>query len=159
MRVLISEECRELEERKKRVSSIIIRGIDARTPAALGPIFNTVATELIGSSVSLSDVVCISGDRGLFRAKVVNADDRMKLLDSARSLKNSRSFSSVYITRDLTYKQRQTLFARRANFVRDRNNNSTGGGDGVSVTGDDSQPPGSVEVDRAVTRASSRPLN
>ena len=110
---LISEECRELEERKKRVSSIIVRGVTARSPAALVPIFDALTSELEVSPIQLSEVVCIDAEKGLFRAKVVEVEARRKLLDAAKNLKNSQQFSSVYINRDLTYKQRQSLMARR----------------------------------------------
>ena len=65
--------------------------------------------------MSLSEVVCINADKGLFHAKVLDSDARRKLLDSAKNLKNSAQFSTVYINKDLTYRQRQTLIARRMN--------------------------------------------
>ena len=123
LNVLIAEECREIEERKKRASSIVIRGVDARTPATFGPIFRAVSSELVGSPVQLADIVCINADRVLFRAKIMDAEARRKILDSARNLKNSTQYSSVYINRDLTYKQRQTLISRRAG-TRDHNRNN-----------------------------------
>ena len=111
---LISEECREMEERKKRLSSIIIRGVSARSSVTLSPLFDAISTELVGSPVQLSRVVCIDAEKGLFRARVEDAEVRRKLLDSAKNLKNSQQYSSVYINKDLTYKQRSSLIARRA---------------------------------------------
>ena len=118
--VLIGEECRELEERRKRVSSIIIRGITADTPAAMRPIFDAVSSELVGSPVVLKDIVCIDASKGLFRAKVEDDEKRRRLLDSAKNLKNSSQYSNVYVNRDLTFKQRQTLMTRR---LRSRDHN------------------------------------
>lgn len=128
LRALVSEECREMEERKKRLSSIIIRGVNARSPAALSPIFDSITTELVGSQIQLSDVVCINADRGLFRARVTDVESRQKLLDSAKNLKNSPLYSTVYINKDLTYKQRQSLIARRTRSL-DNNGNHLPGGD------------------------------
>ena len=119
---LVSQECHEIEERKKRLTSIIIRGVNARTPASLSPIFEALTSELVGSPVQLSEIVCINAEKGMFRGKVVDFEARRKLLDSAKYLKNSLQFSSVYISRDLTYKQRQSMIARRAR-TRDENQN------------------------------------
>ena len=146
LRVLVSEECREIDERRKRVSSIIIRDVSACTPAALIPLFDSISTELVGSPIQLSDVVCIDGENGLFRAKIQNTETRQKLLDSAKNLKNSQNYSSVFISRDLTYNQRQSLIARRAR-PRETNNSSsdgtfslTAGGGGGGVRGGSQRP-------------------
>ena len=119
---LISEECREIEERKKRQSSIIIRGVNVRSVAELNPVFDELSTELLGSAITLGEAVCIDADKGLFRARIADSEARRRLLDSSKNLKNSRKFSAVYINRDLTFKQRQTLIARRLG-RRDRDHN------------------------------------
>lgn len=112
MRLLIREENREMEERKKRKSSIIIRGVQAETTALLKPSFDQVCTHLVGSTLPVTDVVCISSEKRLFRAKIQDDERRQALLDSARRLRDS-PFPNVFINRDLTYKQRQELRARR----------------------------------------------
>lgn len=121
LRLLIGEECRELEERMKRANSVIIRGVNAQSPHALAPLFDSLCTELMGCTVPLRDVVCINASKKLFRAKIDNEASKHKLLDSAKNLKNSSTFSSVFINRDLTYKQRQVLHDRRRS--RDINRN------------------------------------
>lgn len=125
---LVSEEFREMEERRKRVSSIIIRGVNVRSPSALNPLFENLSTELMGSPVLLSDVVCLNAEKGLFRAKISDGDARRKLLDLAKNLKHSAQYSSVYLNRDLTYKQRQSLIARRTR-LRDNDNIDVSGSD------------------------------
>ena len=161
LNVLIAEECREMEERKKRASSIVIRGVNARTAAAFGPTFGAVSSELLGSPVQLTDVVCIDADRGLFRAKISDTEIRRKLLDSAKNLKNSTQYSSVFINRDLTYKQRQTLISRRAG-SRDQNQNNLRSGGAVAPSGSGGGDGGASSLLRPGSRGavgSAGPLN
>ena len=112
LRILIREEAREMAEREKRKASIIIRGVNAQSVASFRPVFNGISSFLIGSEVALSDIVCISKEKKLFRAKVNDDDARKQLLDNARNLGNS-SFSDIFISKDLTYQQRGELRARR----------------------------------------------
>ena len=62
---------------------------------------------------------------GLFRAKIPNDQKRLALLSKARDLKNSE-FSSCYIQRDLTYRQRQDLIAKRRARSLDSSSNTNG---------------------------------
>ncbi|KAK3886348.1 hypothetical protein Pcinc_009490 [Petrolisthes cinctipes] len=112
LRTLIREETREIEERHKRRHSIIVRGIKAISVDAFKPMFDSVCTYLTGSHVMFSNSVCISRERYIFRIKIEDDNSRKNLLDSARNLQNS-SFSDTFINRDLTYKQRGELRARR----------------------------------------------
>lgn len=112
LRVVIREEMREMEERNKRKSSIIIRGMDVPTTTHLNEQFQQVATHLLSCQVPLSSVVCISREKKLYRAKVDDSDLRKKLLENAKALKNS-PFSHIFINRDLTYQQRRELAQRR----------------------------------------------
>lgn len=112
VRALIREETRELQERDKRKNSIIIRGL--LYGEDFQDRFNTIVSFLYpGSSapITLKDVVPISPS--LVRAKISSLGVKQDLL--SRSSKLSKSpFSNVYISRDLTYLQREELRKRRA---------------------------------------------
>ena len=112
MRILIRGEVREMEERNKRKSSIIIRGLDAPTTTQANEQFQQVATHLLGCQVPLSSIICINSDKKLYRATVDDLGLRKRLLDSAKTLMNS-PFRHVYINRDLTFQQRKVLDERR----------------------------------------------
>lgn len=111
-RMLIREEIREMNERQKRVSSVIVRGIDAPDTQAFTRAFDSVANHLLGGPLEYHDLVIISREKRLYRLKVPDAQTRQRLLEGARSLKDSQ-FMGVYISRDLTYQQRQDLARRR----------------------------------------------
>jgi hypothetical protein len=113
MRFTIREEVREVEERRKRKQSVIIRGLDVRSNDELGNAFDPVARKLIGGPVLLSDIVCINRANKLYRAKICDDDVRTKLLDSAKSLMDT-NLSHIYVSRDLTFAQRKSLLSRRA---------------------------------------------
>lgn len=146
MRLLIREEVREMEERNKRKSSIIIRGLNAPTTTQANEQFQQVATHLLSCQVPLSSIVCINNDKKLYRASVDDLDLRKRLLDSARTLKNS-PFSNVYINRDLTFQQRKVLAERRELNRRQQ----VGGGGG--------QPPMAASQAPVVGQALANPLN
>ena len=112
LRLLIRKEAREMEERQKRKTSIIIRGIQAQSAATLKPVFDQVCNHLLGSVVPLTDIVCINKEVCIIRAKI-HDEVRKQLLDNAKRLRNS-TFSDVFINRDLTYKQSGELRIRRA---------------------------------------------
>ena len=118
LRTLIREETRELEERSKRKSSIIIRGLDVHDAASVGVAFDPVSRHIVGSSITLSDVTCISRDKKLYRAKILDEEVRKNLLDNTKTLHNTQ-YSHIYVSRDLTYKQRKELRERRAQRARD----------------------------------------
>ena len=112
LRVIIREESREMEERRKRKTLIVIRGVEAGGVAGVSAAFGPVARELTGGAVQLSDVLCINRDKKMYRAKISDDEVRDKLISNAKNLKNSQ-FSHIFINRDLTYKQRGELIRRR----------------------------------------------
>ena len=118
-RKVVREELRELEEQRKRRTSLVIRGLGAPTAKDAVTRFETLSQDLIEQKVTLTDVVRIPSETDLYRGKVTDDDIRKCLLDKAKHLKNSAQYSSVYIRRDLTYKQRQTLKARREAAIAD----------------------------------------
>ena len=109
LRTSIREETREIEERHKRRQSVIVRGIKAQSVETFKPMFDRVCSYLTGSPVVFSNAMCISKDKHIFRIKI---EARKTLLDNARNLRNS-AFTDTFINRDLTYKQRGELRARR----------------------------------------------
>ena len=109
----VREEVREMEERQKRKTSIIIRGLDVDSVDHVRQTFEPVARSIVGGTVELSDIVCISREKKLFRAKIADDDCRKQLLENAKSLKNGR-YREIYVNKDLTFNQRKELFRRRA---------------------------------------------
>ena len=70
-------------------------------------VFNDVCAELNVSDASPESVHCINADTGMFRVKVANGDKRKELLQNSARLKDSENLKHVYVSRDLTYIQRQ----------------------------------------------------
>ena len=111
-RSIVHEELKEMKERDKRRQSVIIKGLRATSSSDLMAKFEQLTEQTMGTKVVLSDVTSISGHPHIYRAKIVNDDLRKTVLDKAKTLRNT-DYSSVYISRDLTYAQRTELFARR----------------------------------------------
>jgi len=63
--------------------------------------------------VTLSNIICISRDKNLYRTKIEDESTRKKLLDNAKNLRGS-PFNSVYISRDLTFNQRREIASRHS---------------------------------------------
>ena len=113
-RVIVREEMRELEEQRKRRSSLVIRGLEARSANEAISQFKAVTEHLVDHEVTLTDVVRITSEGDLYRGKVTDDDLRKLVLEKAKHLKNSIPYGNVFIRRDLTFKQRQVLKVRRA---------------------------------------------
>ena len=107
-------ELREYEERKKRVKSIIVNGIQANNDQDFTNQFNNACEFLINDSPTINDVFCINSDKCIFRVTLEEKDARAAILSSAKNLKNNPLFSRIYISRDLTYMQRQELMLKRS---------------------------------------------
>ena len=107
----VREELQELEERRKRRASLVIRGLQVSSSAEAVTKFKSITQHLIGESVELSEVCRIRNDADLFRGNVHDPRLRRQIIDHARELKDSR-YSGVYIRRDLTFQQREELKAR-----------------------------------------------
>ena len=110
-RKMMREELRELEERKKRRASLVIRGLQVSTPTEAAAKFGEITSMLIGERAILSEVCRIKSDSDLFRGNVHDERVRRLILEQSRKLKDS-AYSMVYIRRDLTYSQREELKAR-----------------------------------------------
>lgn len=123
VRASIREEVREVEEQNKRQKSIIVRGLKAANEEEVKERFKAVSDRLVGSEIVLSDVVCISRDKDMFRAKILSDDTRGKILSKAKDLPNYPDLRTVFIHRDLTFKQRRELWQRRQRFAREHEAN------------------------------------
>lgn len=110
VRASIREEVREVEEQNKRKNSVIVRGLNVANEEEAGEKFKEVTRTLIGREISLSDVVCISRNKEMYRAKIVSDASRMEVLAKAKELPNFPDLQNVFFHRDLTFKQRQSLW-------------------------------------------------
>lgn len=113
-RLVVRQELKELQEREKRKDSIIVRGIEAASPADLQAKFSELTQHSMGMRVELTDIRAIPSHPDLYRAKILNINERKQLLDRAKNLRGTR-YDKVFIRRDLTYAQRAELRERRLN--------------------------------------------
>ena len=120
----VREEVKELHERDKRRTSIVIKGIPfSEAEDRFLEDFRRVVSCFWTDSpvIRLQEIFPIRPN--LVRAKIVDNNIRNELLSRSKHLKRSE-YSNVFISRDLTYKQRQDLKVRRLN----RNLEEGGGG-------------------------------
>lgn len=113
-RSVVRQELKELQERDKRKDSVIVRGLEASSPADLAAKFTVLTETIMGKRVELAEVKVIPSHPDIYRAKILNADDKKLVLDRARNLRGTR-YDKVFIRRDLTYSQRAELRERRLN--------------------------------------------
>ena len=111
-RDIMRSELREMEERKKRAASLVIRGLKADTASEAATKFSDIVESLIGKPATLTEVCRIRNDTDLYRGNVHNSYLRRMILDNAKHLKGSEEYSHVFIRRDLTFKQREELRAK-----------------------------------------------
>ena len=111
-RTLIREELREMREREKRRQSIIIKGLTAAGPREAASKFDQLTETQFGVKIDLAEIMQIPGHSTMFRAKIISDEQRKLILENAKKLKGS-TYSSVYISRDLTRAQRTELFEKR----------------------------------------------
>ena len=111
-RTIIREELVELREREKRKDSVVVRGLDFVNEIDFQNSFDQLSTSLINKSIHLSDITQLN--TRFVRARIANKEDRSLLLSSTGRLKNSRLFSSVFVSRDLTFRQREEIRRRRS---------------------------------------------
>ena len=104
---------RELHEQEKRQTSVVLKGFNSADQDIVKKKFDDICALLNVGQVSLSGLSRI-GETGLFRAKIEDKEKRSFLLSRVKELHSSEAFR--YIQRDLTYKQRQEIVARRSTF-------------------------------------------
>lgn len=113
LRLTIQEEIIEMREREKRYKSVILRGLLRNTTEQVCQKVKEISLVLIQKEVILENVSCINNERGIFRGTINNDEDRKAIILQAKHLKQTSDFSTIYIHKDLTYKQRQAFFSKR----------------------------------------------
>ena len=103
---------REVREREKRKESVILRGFGQVDPGKLKDKVREICSFLNVQEVELVDIFRINQD--LYRANIVNRQARLNVLSQAKRLRNSDMYKRHYIQRDLTYKQRCEVIAKRS---------------------------------------------
>ena len=130
---------RELREREKRADSIVIRGLGNISLEEVNTKFESMCQELQVPLIPLTGLTKI-GAGDLYRARIANKEQRQSLLLKVSALKNSQTFSRVYINRDLTKQQREEVVrARRARLRSDSTVHSSGQPTGRSLSGNNDQ--------------------
>ena len=104
----------EFEERKKRASSVIVRGIQANNATDYADKFKVVLQFLLGSEPQVSNIYCISADKKIYRVTFSDKATRVNIMNVARNLKDSAEHKHIFISRDLTFSQREELRSKRA---------------------------------------------
>ena len=103
---------RELYEREKRKASIVIRGIVTDNAEEILDSFDRICEFLGLDVVQLTDVVRVGSS--VWRGNIADPVQRFRILSEAKRLKQSRDFSRVYVQKNLTFRQRAELMAKRA---------------------------------------------
>ena len=119
-------EFQEFEERKKRKDSLIVRGIVASNDDEFRAIFGRVSNIVMDTVLQPDNVYRIPSQSNMFRIKITDTEARRKILLNAKKLKDHENFKNVYISRDLTFVQRQEFRANRAQFNRNPHHISGG---------------------------------
>ena len=109
--VVAKAELREMEERKKRASSVVIHGLRVCSAEEAATTFADITSSLVGEPVTLSEVCRIRTDADLFRGNIHNNRLRKLVLDNSKHLRDSE-YSHVFIRQDLTFQQCEELKAR-----------------------------------------------
>ena len=90
----------------------MIRGLSSNTPAGAATEFGDLTLTMMGTRVTLTDIVKIPNNPELWRGKILDGEQRRFVLDRAKHLRGSQ-YDHIYIRRDLTYAQRMELKQRR----------------------------------------------
>ena len=81
----------------------------------LGEIFTAVCSFLLPNMPPVSgDVVCIDREKKLYRVELHTREAKNGLLENAKKLAGHADWGSIYISRDLTWTQRQAQIQIRA---------------------------------------------
>ena len=108
----VLSEVREMYERDKRKTSVVLRGLGNVTVQQASSTYAAVCRYL-GLEVSpLTELTKINSN--LFRGKINDNTRRLELLAAVPQLRRSNEFRSVYIQKDLTYRQRGEVIAARS---------------------------------------------
>ena len=136
----VMSEVREIYEREKRKTSVILRGLGGATQGEVVEKFSQMCIYLNVGNILLTDIVPVAS--GVWRGKILDSHKRQLILADAKKLRHSENFSRIYIQRDLTFRQRRELIEKRvqrrvtgANAIDVRGGPSSGGGGGAALVG------------------------
>ena len=113
-------EMREFDERNKRRDSIIVKGSRAKTDPEIKTVVSRLGHLLLDSEVTTTDVYCVNKQSSMWRVTIKSREARDKLLTNSKNLRGTQ-MSDIYLSRDLTFKQREEQRAKRAT-LRNRQN-------------------------------------
>ena len=108
----VLNEVREICEREKRKSSIIIRGVVDSSAEEVIQVFQEICTHLDVGSIEVMELTRVAPS--VWRGKIMDVDKRYALLSEARRLRSSSDFRNIYVQRDLTYRQRMEVIEKRS---------------------------------------------
>ncbi len=100
--VIVQSEIREVRDRERRRPYIIIRGLYNTSAGDIGPTLSDMSQYLINKRVTVNNSSCIDPRKGLFRAAIMDDDDRKSLLSAASKLKDNSNYKNIYLNRDLS---------------------------------------------------------
>ena len=106
-------EMREFEERKKRREALIVRGVRGNSDIEFTQMFTNLCQTLVNANVTPDSIYCVNRESGMFRVAIRDNNLRKDILLNSKRLKDIPEFRQIYISRDLTYVQRQEMRARR----------------------------------------------
>ena len=105
-------EIRELCEREKRKSSVILRGSNISSKETAEGTFRRICEHLNMGEVNWVGVTRV--DQGVWRGNIEDPEVRLKLLSEAPRLRSTSDYRQTYVQKDLTWWQRKELKDRRA---------------------------------------------
>ena len=139
---VVMSHVREVHEREKRKSSIVLRGFGDRNAEGMRALFREICNFLGVGEIELNNLVRVNPT--IYRAKISLDEDRLRLLSSTYKLKNSTEYRNIFIQKDLTFQQRNEVIRKRRqrsfayggdrNQLADRNGAAMRGGPGYSWT-------------------------
>ena len=111
----------EFEERKKRATSVIVRGTGSNNVGEFTDKFKLLHQFLLNSAPRIANVHCISTESKLYRVTLDSKESRATLMKETSKLKDRPEYKDIYISRDLTLAQRNDMKAKRAARPRGQN--------------------------------------
>ena len=103
----------EFEERKKRMTSIVVKGIKVRTKEEFADKFRVVCQFLLNTSPQITSMHCVNQENCIYRVTFQDKAARLAITAVAKNLAGSEH-KDIYISRDLTFQQRREIAANRA---------------------------------------------
>ena len=92
IKILVTDQYHEMEERKKRRNYIVIKGLPTANLDEAADKFKTLSKYLINKEVIPHNIMKIKNVHNMFRLRIDCDEDRTNLLTSAHNLKNNENF-------------------------------------------------------------------